>query len=53
MICPACKSENEMAYSALIHGFVCLEPQCSLELEMEQCDLAALLTAPIEDPVYA
>ena len=53
MICPACKNENEMAFSALIQGFVCLEPQCGLEVEMEQMDLASLLTASIQEPVYA
>jgi hypothetical protein len=35
MICPGCNSEHEMAYSALSHGFVCLEPNCGFELEME------------------
>jgi len=53
MICPACKNQNEMAYSALIHGFACQEPQCGLELEMESADVAILLDSSIEDPVYA
>jgi|KBSMisStandDraft_5_1062788.scaffolds.fasta_scaffold35281_2 hypothetical protein len=53
MICPACKNENEMAYSALVHGFVCQEPHCGLELPMEHCELAILLAASIEDHVYA
>ena len=35
MMCPGCSSENEMAYSALSNGFVCLEPNCGFELEME------------------
>ena len=35
MICPICTSENEMAYSALSNGFVCLETNCGFELEME------------------
>jgi hypothetical protein len=35
MICPTCRSENEMAYSALSNGFVCLETACGFELEME------------------
>jgi hypothetical protein len=35
MICPCCTSEKEMAYSALSHAFVCLEPSCGFELEME------------------
>ena len=43
MICPACKSENEMSYSVLIHGFVCPEPACGLELEMEHTDAEMIL----------
>lgn len=35
MICPACSNESEMAYSALSHGFVCLDLTCGFELEME------------------
>ena len=35
MICPKCASGNEMAYSALTNGFVCLESNCGFELEME------------------
>ena len=34
MICPACANE-EMAYSVLSHGFVCLERDCNFEVEME------------------
>jgi hypothetical protein len=43
MICPGCKSENEMAYSALSHGFVCLESDCGLELEMEPAEAMQVL----------
>ena len=35
MMCPACRTENEMAYSALSLGFVCLASDCGFELEME------------------
>ena len=35
MICPGCGSENEMAYSVLSNGFICLESTCGFELEME------------------
>jgi hypothetical protein len=35
MICPRCTNENEMAYSALSHSFVCLESVCGFEVEME------------------
>lgn len=34
MICPAC-SNDEMAYSALSHGFICLESGCNFEVEMD------------------
>ena len=35
MTCPVCGSTNEMAYSALFHGFTCLESDCGFELEMD------------------
>jgi hypothetical protein len=35
MICPACANDNEMAYSVLSHSFICLEPSCGFEVEME------------------
>ena len=35
MTCPTCRGENEMGYSALSHGFVCLETACGFELEIE------------------
>jgi hypothetical protein len=35
MICPTCCSENEMAYSVLSNGFICLESDCGFELEMD------------------
>jgi hypothetical protein len=35
MICPNCRSENEMAYSVLSNGMICLESECGFELEME------------------
>jgi len=50
MTCPRCKSENEMDYSVLIHGFVCSEAKCGLELEMEHVD-AELLLAECENIV--
>ena len=42
-----------MAYSVLIHGFVCSEPICGLELEMEHCDAEAILAETIAERVYA
>jgi hypothetical protein len=35
MICPACCSDNEMAYSILCNSFICLESACGFEVEME------------------
>jgi len=43
MTCPGCNSENEMAYSALSHAFVCLEPSCGFELEMEPVEAMQVL----------
>jgi len=34
MVCPRCGTENEMAYSVLSCGLICLEPACGFELEM-------------------
>src|SRR5688572_11027423 len=33
MICPGCGTENEMAYSVLSGGLICLEPACGFEME--------------------
>jgi hypothetical protein len=35
MICPNCRSENEMAYSVLSNGMVCLDSECGFEVEMD------------------
>jgi hypothetical protein len=43
MICPACGSENEMAYSNLLHGFVCLDAACGFEVEMDPADAQQVL----------
>ena len=43
MTCPGCNSENEMAYSALSHGFVCLEPNCGFEFEMDAAEAMQVL----------
>jgi hypothetical protein len=50
MICPACTSETEMAYSSLSHSFVCLETVCGFELEMEPIE-AQLVLEPEEELV--
>ena len=43
MTCPSCKNENEMAYSILSNGFICLEPNCGFELEMEPAQAMQVL----------
>jgi hypothetical protein len=35
MICPNCGSENEMVYSVISNGLICLEATCGFELEMD------------------
>jgi hypothetical protein len=50
MICPDCASQNEMAYSVLSNGLVCLEPTCGFELEMEPLEAQQVL-APEEELV--
>ena len=52
MICPACKSNNEMAYSVLSNGFVCLERECGFELETEYFD-AEVVHQHEEELVFA
>ena len=49
MTCPICNSGQEMALSALIHGFMCADPNCGTELEMEEHDAKEILAA--EDQV--
>ena len=43
MICPGCGKENEIAYSALSNGLVCLEPGCSFEIEMSVLEARQVL----------
>jgi hypothetical protein len=50
MHCPSCGSEHEMAYSALFHGFVCMEPECGFEIEMDP-ESAQQVLAPEEELV--
>ena len=54
MICPACNSKNEMAYSSISNGFICLEPNCGLEIEMGLSDAQLLIECaePVEELVY-
>ena len=48
MTCPSCRSGHEMAYSALCHGFVCLESECGFELEMEPVQAQEVLEPEAE-----
>ena len=50
MTCPGCRNDNEMAYSILSNGLVCLEPGCGFELEMEPAE-AQLVLEPEEELV--
>jgi len=43
MMCPACRSENEKAYSILSNSLVCLEPGCGFELEMPAYEAIEIL----------
>ena len=43
MTCPGCNAENEMAYSTLSNSFICLEPNCGFELEMEPAQALQVL----------
>ena len=52
MICPSCRSDNEMAYSVLSHGFVCLEKDCGFELEVDMGEADAIF-APVPELVCA
>jgi hypothetical protein len=51
MICPNCRSENEMAYSVLSHGMVCLDSECGFEVEMEPSDAEEILES-VEELVF-
>lgn len=53
MTCPACKGDNEMAFSVLIRGFVCSEPDCGMELEMEDRDAEDILAAQEPESIFA
>ena len=43
MTCPACRSENEMVFSALSQGFICQESECGYEIELDFQDAEVLL----------
>jgi hypothetical protein len=43
MVCPECRTENEMAYSVLSNGLICLEPSCGFELEIDALEAHQVL----------
>jgi hypothetical protein len=43
MICPNCRSENELAYSVISNGLVCMEESCNFELEIEPFEAHQIL----------
>jgi hypothetical protein len=43
MICPSCNAETEMAYNILSNGFICMEPACGFEVEMEPAQAESIL----------
>jgi hypothetical protein len=52
MTCPKCQSENEMLFSALSLSFICDEPACGLELEVDE-RAAEVLLEPERDLTFA
>lgn len=50
MICPACGSEGEIAYSSLSSGLVCLAADCGWEQEIAWEDVNELVSALEEVP---
>ena len=48
MICPRCRNSDEMAYSVLSHGFVCLEKDCGFELEVDAEEAEAIFASASE-----
>jgi hypothetical protein len=48
MICPSCRSENEMLFSALSLSFICEEEPCGLELPVDHHTAEVLLQPEVE-----
>lgn len=48
MICPRCKKDYEMEFSVFSHSFICQEPECGLEVEMDCLDVEVLMMAEDE-----
>jgi hypothetical protein len=43
MICPECGSENELAYSVISNGLICMEHGCDFEMEIEPFEARQML----------
>ncbi len=52
MVCPACGSENEMAYSVLSSSLICLETGCGFEIEMSAIEALQILE-PVPELIFA
>jgi hypothetical protein len=50
--CPSCRSEKEMLFLALAQSFICDEPYCGYELQVEAQE-AEVLLQPEEILVFA
>ena len=48
MICPSCRSGNEMLFSALSVSFICEEERCGLELPVDLHTAEVLLQPEVE-----
>ena len=48
MICPSCRNQNEMLFSALSMSFICEEEPCGLELSVDLHTAEVLLQPEVE-----
>jgi len=48
MICPSCRSENEMLFSPLSISFICEEEPCGFELAVDPETAEILLQPEVE-----
>jgi hypothetical protein len=53
MVCPGCGSKNELAYSVLSNGLICLEAGCGFEIEMSAQEAQQLLEPSFQELVCA
>jgi len=43
MVCPRCSNQEEMAYSVLSNGLICLERGCGFEVEIDALEAHQVL----------